>query len=200
MSVERPVLRLPDPDAWREWLEQNHDSNQGVQLALAKGGASGITYAQALDEALCFGWIDGRKQGLSDTEWLQTFTPRRPRSIWSKRNREHVERLEREGRMTDAGRAEIERAKADGRWDAAYAGSRDIEVPPDLAEALAASPRASAMFATLTSQNRFAILFRIGNVKRAETRARKIAEYVAMLERGETIYAQKNNSKEETGA
>jgi uncharacterized protein YdeI (YjbR/CyaY-like superfamily) len=190
MAVERPVLRLRDRDAWRAWLEQNHLSHQGVQLALAKGGAAGIAYAEALDEALCFGWIDGRKQGLSDTEWLQTFTPRRARSLWSKRNREHTERLESEGRMTDAGRAEIERAKADGRWDAAYAGSKTIEVPPDLAEALAANPKASAMFDTLTSQNRFAILFRIGNVKRAETRARKIGEYVAMLERGDTIYPQ----------
>jgi uncharacterized protein YdeI (YjbR/CyaY-like superfamily) len=186
----RPVLRLPDAVAWRSWLEQNHATNDGVQLALAKGGAPGITYAQALDEALCFGWIDGRKQGLSNTEWLQTFTPRRARSLWSKRNREHTERLEREGRMTDAGRAEVERAKADGRWDAAYAGSKTIEVPADLAQALAASPQATAMFATLTSQNRFAILFRIGNVKRAETRARKIGEFVAMLERGETIYPQ----------
>ncbi|GAB3613114.1 YdeI/OmpD-associated family protein [Humibacter ginsengisoli] len=190
MSVERPILRLPNAGAWREWLERNHAVDDGVQLALAKGGAPGVTYAEALDEALCFGWIDGPKQGLSDTEWLQTFTPRRARSIWSKRNREHVARLEREGRMTDAGRAEVARAKSDGRWDAAYAGSRDIEVPDDLAEALAANPQASAMFQTLTSQNRFAILFRIGNVKRAETRARKIAEYVAMLERGETIYRQ----------
>jgi uncharacterized protein YdeI (YjbR/CyaY-like superfamily) len=189
-SGGRPVLRLPDAGAWRSWLEQNHATNDGVQLALAKGGAPGITYAQALDEALCFGWIDGRKQGLSNTEWLQTFTPRRARSLWSKRNREHTERLEREGRMTDAGRAEVERAKTDGRWDAAYAGSKTIEVPADLAEALAASPPAAAMFATLTSQNRFAILFRIGNVKRAETRARKIGEFVAMLERGETIYPQ----------
>ena len=190
MAVRRPVLRLPNQSAWRSWLEQNHDSNDGVQLALAKGGTAGITYAEALDEALCFGWIDGQKQGLSDTEWLQTFTPRRQRSIWSKRNREHIERLEREGRMTQAGRAAVERAKADGRWDAAYAGSRDIGVPDDLAAALAASPKASAMFETLTSQNRFAILFRIGNVKRAETRERKIREYVAMLERGDTIYPQ----------
>ncbi|GAB3611154.1 YdeI/OmpD-associated family protein [Humibacter ginsengiterrae] len=223
MSVERPILRLPNAGAWREWLERNHAVDDGVQLALAKGGAPGVTYAEALDEALCFGWIDGPKQGLSDTEWLQTSpaiearavgarsycradcsglsgeaanTPRRARSIWSKRNREHVARLEREGRMTDAGRAEVARAKSDGRWDAAYAGSRDIEVPDDLAEALAANSQASAMFQALTSQNRFAILFRIGNVKRAETRARKIAEYVAMLERGETIHEQKHPDKE----
>lgn len=189
-SAEKPVLRVSDQAEWRAWLEENHASHPGVQLALAKGSADGIRYAEALDEALCFGWIDGRKQGLSDSEWLQTFTPRRPGSIWSKRNQEHVERLERDGMMTDAGRAEITRAKENGRWDAAYAGSSTIEVPGDLAEALAASPKASAMFETLTSQNRFAILFRIGNVKRAETRARKIAEYVTMLERGETIYPQ----------
>jgi uncharacterized protein YdeI (YjbR/CyaY-like superfamily) len=190
MPVEHPVLRLSDTGAWRAWLEENHAIASGVQLALAKGRATGITYAQALDEALCFGWIDGRKQGLSDTEWLQTFTPRRARSIWSKRNREHVERLEQSGRMTDAGRAEVARARADGRWDAAYAGPKDAVVPAELAEALAASPRASATFDTLSSQNRFAILFRLGNAKRPETRARKIAEYVAMLERGETIHPQ----------
>lgn len=190
MPVEHPVLRLSDTGAWRAWLEENHAIASGVQLALAKGRATGITYAQALDEALCFGWIDGRKQGSSDTEWLQTFTPRRARSIWSKRNREHVERLEQSGRMTDAGRAEVARARADGRWDAAYAGPKDAVVPAELAEALAASPRASATFDTLSSQNRFAILFRLGNAKRPETRARKIAEYVAMLERGETIHKQ----------
>ena len=188
---ERPILRVPHAEAWRAWLAENHASSPGVQLALAKGAAQGIRYAEALDEALCFGWIDGRKQGLSEIEWLQVFTPRTTKSIWSQRNREHVDRLEHEGRMTDAGRAEVERARSDGRWDAAYAGSRTIEVPDDLAAALAASPQASARFATLTSQNRFAILFRIGNVKRAETRARKIADYVAMLERGETIYPQK---------
>jgi uncharacterized protein YdeI (YjbR/CyaY-like superfamily) len=189
-ASERPILRVADADAWRGWLVENHLSSQGVQLALAKGAAKGIRYAEALDEALCFGWIDGRKKGLSDTEWLQTFTPRTAKSIWSQRNREHIDRLEHEGRLTDRGRHEVERAKADGRWGAAYAGSSTIEVPDDLAAALAASPAASAMFATLTSQNRFAILFRIGNVKRAETRTRKITEYVAMLERGETIYKQ----------
>lgn len=188
--AEHPILRLRDADTWRAWLVQNHASSPGVRLALAKGGAEGIGYAEALDEALCFGWIDGRKQGVDDTQWLQTFTPRRARSIWSKRNRGHVERLERSGRMTAAGRAEVDRAKADGRWDAAYAGPKDAEVPAELAEALAASPRASAMFETLSSQNRFAILFRLGNVKRPQTRSRKIAEYVAMLERGETIYQQ----------
>ncbi len=187
---QRPILRVADADAWRAWLEANHGTSAGVQLALAKGSAPGIRYAEALDVALCFGWIDGRKQGLSDTEWLQVFTPRTAKSIWSQRNREHVDRLEREGRMTDAGRREVELAKADGRWEAAYPGSRTAEVPDDLAAALAASTRASAMFATLTSQNRFAILFRIGNAKRPETRARKIAEYIAMLERGETIHPQ----------
>ena len=189
-SSERPVLRVADADGWRAWLEANHTSSKGVQLVLAKGSAAGIRYAEALDEALCFGWIDGRKQAMSDTEWVQAFTPRTAKSIWSQRNREHIARLESENRMTDAGRAEVERAKADGRWDAAYAGSSTIDVPDDLAAALAARPEATAMFATLTSQNRFAILFRIGNVKRAETRARKITEYVAMLERGETIYPQ----------
>jgi uncharacterized protein YdeI (YjbR/CyaY-like superfamily) len=147
----------------------------------------GITYAEALDAALCFGWIDGQRSALDDNYHLQVFTPRRPRSIWSQRNRDHVERLTAEGRMRPPGQAQVDRAKADGRWDAAYRQSA-TDVPPDLQEALDASPAAAAFFAQLSSQNRFAILFRIGNVKRADTRARKIATFVEMLERGETVH------------
>jgi uncharacterized protein YdeI (YjbR/CyaY-like superfamily) len=151
-------------------------------------GRTSPTYAEALDAALCFGWIDGQKAPLDAAFYLQRFTPRGPRSIWSKRNREHVDRLTAAGRMRPAGLAEVERAKADGRWEAAYAGQATAEVPDDLRAALEAVPEAGALFAELDSANRYAILFRIGAVKRAETRARKIDEYVAMLARGETLY------------
>jgi uncharacterized protein YdeI (YjbR/CyaY-like superfamily) len=164
-----------------------------VLLAIAKktGSATSVSYADAVEVALCFGWIDGQSKRLDDDHYLQLFTPRRARSIWSRINRDKATRLIEEGRMRSAGLAEVERAKADGRWEAAYGSSTTIEVPDDLAAALVANAAASAFFESLTSQNRFAILFRIGNVKRAETRARKIAEYVAMLERGETLYPQR---------
>jgi uncharacterized protein YdeI (YjbR/CyaY-like superfamily) len=188
---EREILRLPDAEAWHAWLVEHHESSPGVRLVLAKKGASGVTYAEALEVSLCFGWIDGRVNTLDETHFLRGFSPRGLRSIWSTINRQSAVRLIDEGRMQPAGLREVERAKADGRWDAAYEGQKKATVPDDLAAALAASPGASRFFATLTSQNRYAILFRIQNVKRAETRARKIAEYVAMLERGETIYPQR---------
>ncbi|TAM68245.1 MAG: bacteriocin-protection protein [Microbacteriaceae bacterium] len=180
-------------DAWDRWLEEWYASSDGVRLAIAKkGGAQpSVSYADAVEIALCYGWIDGQVGRLDDDHYLQLFTPRRARSIWSKINRDKASRLIAEGRMRPAGLREVERAQADGRWDAAYASHSTSEVPDDLAAALAANAAASAFFATLTSQNRFAILFRIGNVKRADTRARKIAEYVAMLERRETLYPQR---------
>jgi uncharacterized protein YdeI (YjbR/CyaY-like superfamily) len=181
------MLWVADAAEWRAWLAENHASSAGVRLVLAKARIEGLHYDEALDEALCFGWIDSRINRLDDTHFTQYFTPRKPGGRWSQRNRDHVARLEASGRMTDAGRAEVERAQADGRWDAAYQ-QRTAPVPDDLAAALAASPAASALFDTLSAQNRFAILFRIDGVKRAETRARKIAEYVAMLERGETLH------------
>ncbi len=157
-----------------------------------KGGqVTSLTYAAALDEALCFGWIDGQVARRDEGSMRQRFTPRRARSAWSKRNVEHVARLAGEGRMTPAGHAAVDAAKADGRWEAAYAGSAAAEFPPDLASALAANPRAQAMWDVLTSQNRYAITYRIGQVKRPETRVRRIAEFVAMLERGETVHPQK---------
>jgi uncharacterized protein YdeI (YjbR/CyaY-like superfamily) len=191
--IEREIVYCADAAAWERWLEAEHAATDGVLLAIAKktGAATSISYADAVEVALCFGWIDGQSKRLDDDHYLQLFTPRRARSIWSRINRDKVTRLIDEGRMRPAGLAEVERAKADGRWEAAYESSTTIEVPDDLAAALAANAAASAFFATLTSQNRFAILFRIGNVKRAETRARKIAEYVAMLERGETLYPQR---------
>ncbi len=174
----------------RSWLVRNHEQTAGIWVRIAKKatGHPTVTYAEFLDEALCVGWIDGQKRSY-DAEWfLQRFTPRTRRSPWSQRNREHVARLTAAGLMLPAGLAAVEAAKADGRWDAAYAGSRTIEVPPDLAAALDAEPEAAAFFETLSSQNRYAILYRIGSVKRADTRARKIEQYVAMLTRGETLH------------
>ncbi|WP_308466207.1 YdeI/OmpD-associated family protein [Rathayibacter soli] len=191
--TEREIVFCENADAWERWLHDQHASSDGIRLAIAKKGGTrpSVSYSEAVEVALCYGWIDGQVGRLNDDHYVQLFTPRRARSIWSKINREKATRLIESGRMQPAGLREIERARADGRWDAAYASHSTAEVPDDLAAALAASPAASAFFATLTSQNRFAILFRIGNVKRAETRARKIAEYVAMLERGETVYPQR---------
>jgi uncharacterized protein YdeI (YjbR/CyaY-like superfamily) len=193
MVDELPELIVGDAAAWREWLGENHRDPAGVWLVLAKKGTekpTSLTYDQALEEALCHGWIDGQTRRRDDATYRQRFTPRRKRSAWSRRNTGIAERLQAEGRMHPAGRAEVERAKADGRWEAAYAGPATMEVPHDLIEALAAEPKAQAMFETLNSQNRYAILYRIGTAKRADTRARRIREFVAMLARGETVYPQ----------
>jgi uncharacterized protein YdeI (YjbR/CyaY-like superfamily) len=193
-AIELPELSVVDGVAWRSWLAEHHTERNGVWLMLAKKGTTeptSLTYAEALDEALCFGWIDGQvRGGGGGPTYYQRFTPRRSRSMWSKRNIGHIARLIDEGRLTAAGQAEVDRAKADGRWDAAYRQA-DNDVPADLAAAIAENPRAAAMFEILTSQNRFALCLRVQNVKRAETRARKIAEYVEMLARGETIHPQK---------
>ncbi|MDQ2788937.1 MAG: YdeI/OmpD-associated family protein [Actinomycetota bacterium] len=194
MGDELPELTVSDAAAWRQWLGQHHLSPTGVWLLLAKKGTTqptSLVYHQALDEALCFGWIDGQLRTWDERSYRQRFTPRRPRSQWSVRNTAIVNRLLAEGRMHPAGVAEVERAKADGRWDAAYAGQANIEVPADLAAALIAEPQAQAMFDILTSQNRYAILYRVHNAKRAETRARRIEQFVTMLARGESIYPQK---------
>ena len=163
-------------------------------LVLAKKGTTeptSLTHEQALEEALCHGWIDGRVGARDERTFRHHFTPRRARSPWSQRNVAIAERLAGEGRMHPAGAAEVERAKADGRWARAYAGAREMDVPDDLAAALAAAPAAQAMFEILTSQNRYSILYRLSSAKRAETRARRLQQYVAMLARGETIYPQK---------
>jgi uncharacterized protein YdeI (YjbR/CyaY-like superfamily) len=192
--TELTELTAVDAAAWRRWLAGHHADEAGVWLVLAKKGTTeptSLTYEQALDEALCHGWIDGQVGRRDERTYRQRFTPRRARSTWSKRNVGHIERLQREGRMHAGGVAQVERAKADGRWEAAYAGQASIEVPDDLARALAAEPRAQAMFEILTSQNRYAVLYRIDAAKRAATRARRIEQYVAMLTRGETIHPQR---------
>jgi uncharacterized protein YdeI (YjbR/CyaY-like superfamily) len=192
--AELPELCMPDAAAWRAWLDSHHAQPDGVWLVLAKKGTSrptSLRYDDALDEALCFGWIDGQVRGGTAGVYRQRFTPRRARSPWSRRNVDHVGRLVADGRMHPAGLAEVERAKADGRWEAAYAGPGTIDVPADLTAALAAEPRAQAMFEVLTSQNRYAVLYRLTSAKRPETRARRLQQFVAMLARGETIYPQK---------
>ena len=175
------------PDEFEKWLAQNSHMEKEIWLRLSKKSAKlqTLNYQHALTVALCWGWIDGVKQSDSDEHFLQRFTPRKPSSPWSLINRKKAEELIEQGKMHAAGLAEIEKAKANGLWDKAYAGSASIEVPDDLQKALEAHPKAAAHFKTLDRQNRFAILYRIGNVKRAETRAKKIIDFVAMLARGE---------------
>lgn len=193
MAIELPELLVPDAAAWREWLAANHTTSRGVWLVLHKKGGTvtTLTYAQALDEALCFGWIDGQVRRGDEESYFQRMTPRGAKSMWSARNVEHVARLEREGRMRDAGRAAVEAAKADGRWERAYAGSATAVVPDDLLAAIAANPEAQRMYDVLTSANRFALYFNVNDAKRPETRARRIAQYVDMLARHGTPHPQK---------
>ncbi|MFZ4735335.1 MAG: YdeI/OmpD-associated family protein [Bradymonadia bacterium] len=191
--TEEHILIVADADAFRDWLRANGTASDGVWLVLAKKGTTeptSLTYAQALDEALCEGWIDGQKRSRDAATFVQRFTPRRRASVWSKRNVGIAGQLIAAGRMRPAGLSEIERAKADGRWAAAYSGQANATVPDDLAAALAANPEASAMFATLNGANRFAVLFRVETAKRPETRARRVEQLVAMLARGETIHPQ----------
>lgn len=193
MSVELEELLVKDAAEWRTWLESNHADSPGVWLVLhKKGGAvTELDYEAALNEALCFGWIDGQGRRRDDDSSFQRMTRRGPKSVWSARNVDRVGKLEADGRMTAAGRAAVDAAKADGRWEAAYSGQATAEVPADLAAAIAAVPAAQAMFDVLTSVNRYALIYRTNSVKQAATRARKIAGFVEMLARGETPYPQK---------
>ena len=188
-----PTIAFSSPEAWERWLEDNHRASDGVWIKMGKkqAGVESVRYPEVLECALCFGWIDGRREALDERHFLQRFTPRRPRSRWSRINRDTAERLITDGRMRPAGLAEVERAGADGRWEAAYEGQRSIAVPADLQRELDARPSASAFFAELSSQNRYAILYRLGSVKQQATRERRIEQFVAMLARGETIYPQK---------
>jgi uncharacterized protein YdeI (YjbR/CyaY-like superfamily) len=183
-------LRFATARSFETWLRKNHASSDGAWLMIAKAGAEKptVTYAQAVEIALCHGWIDGQKKALDDQHWLQRFTPRRARSLWSKVNREKAEALIESGRMQPSGLAEIDRAKGDGRWQAAYDGARTAAVPPDLQAALDARPQARSFFAQLDGTNRYAVLWRIQTAKRAETRARRIDVLVEMLARGEKIH------------
>lgn len=186
-------LVLPDAAAWRAWLEEHHADTPAVWLVLTKKGGTvtSLTYAQALDEALCFGWIDGQVRRRDDESTFQRWTPRGPRSRWSARNVGHVERLLAEDRMAPAGLAAVAAAQADGRWEAAYDGPAGAQLPEVLRAAIAAVPAAQATFDRLTSQNRFALYHRFTALKTEAGRARKIEEFVAMLARGETFYPQR---------
>jgi uncharacterized protein YdeI (YjbR/CyaY-like superfamily) len=188
--MDADAIIFPSPDAWERWLEDNHALSEGVWIKMAKKGAAieSVRYPEVLDVALCFGWIDARRAALDEHFFLQRFTPRRPRSPWSRINREKAERLIAEGRMRPSGMRQVDRARADGRWDAAYQGQRSATVPEDLQRELDARPQAKAFFAGLSSQNRYAILYRLQDAKRPETRARRLAKFVAMLEAGETIH------------
>ncbi|MET3707185.1 YdeI/OmpD-associated family protein [Arthrobacter sp. UYEF6] len=193
MAIELEELLVADAAEWRQWLEANHNESPGVWLVLHKrgGNTTELDYEAALQEALCFGWIDGQGKRRDDGSSFQRMTRRGPKSVWSARNVDYIGKLEAAGRMTAAGRAAVDAAKADGRWEAAYVGQATAEVPPDLAAAIAAVPEAQAMFDVLTSVNRYALIYRTNSVKQASTRERKIAGFVEMLARGEAPYPQK---------
>lgn len=190
MARDEEIIEFSSAAELQEWLSRNYASSSGFWLKLKKNAAGEdvLTYAQALDVALCYGWIDGQKGKLDDAYWLQRFTPRSARSRWSKVNREKVAALIEQGRMEPPGIAEVERAKADGRWEAAYAGAKSATVPDDLARALEANPAAAEFFKTLDSQNRYSILYRVQDAKRPETRAQRIEKYVSMLANHEKIH------------
>jgi uncharacterized protein YdeI (YjbR/CyaY-like superfamily) len=190
MPPELQTLSFAKADEFADWLAQHHDSTPGLWLRIAKksAGRPTLDYAGALEVALCWGWIDGQKKALDDTYWLQRFTPRSARSKWSRINREKAETLMASGAMQPPGQTQVDKAKADGRWDAAYEGSRSASVPDDLAAALAKDPAAAALFEQLDGRNRYAILYRIQDAKRPQTRAARIEKYVAMLARGELIH------------
>jgi len=189
-SEDLPILPFASAAAWEAWLEAEHATAAGVWLRIAKkrSGIPTVTYAEALDAALCVGWIDGQRRAFDATWFVQRFTPRKRGSRWSKINTEHALRLIAAGRMRPAGLAQVEAARADGRWDAAYAGQASATVPDDLRAALDRNPDAAAFFATLRGANRYAILYRVQDAKRPETRARRIDRFVAMLARGETLH------------
>ena len=188
-NEEAQIKPFADQQKWRRWLEKNHARSAGVFLRIFKkdSGKKTVTHADALDEALCFGWIDGVRKSFDEESFLQKFTPRQKRSIWSKRNQEHVARLIEEGRMTTAGLAEIERAKHDGRWERAYDSPKNMKVPADFLKELKKDKQAYEFFKTLTKTNHFAIAFRLHNAKRSETRERRMRDFLGRLSRGEKI-------------
>jgi uncharacterized protein YdeI (YjbR/CyaY-like superfamily) len=192
-AVDLPELLVVDAGEWRKWLSAHHANSLGVWLVLARKGTTDpttVSYDEALDEAICFGWIDGQLGRRDARTFRRRFTPRKARSPWSQRNTAIAERLIATGRMHRSGEDQVWQAKENGRWEAAYAGQASIEVPEDLLAALSVNPRANAMFEVLTSANRYAILYRLGNAKKPETRSRRIDQFVEMLARGETIHPQ----------
>ncbi|BCM91005.1 hypothetical protein IAD21_02869 [Abditibacteriota bacterium] len=190
-KAELPVILFERPEEWKVWLERHHSSEKGVWMRFAKKASElqSISYAQAVDGALCYGWIDGQVKKYDDDSWLQKFTPRGVRSLWSKINRDKVTALIESGHMQAAGLSEIERAKKDGRWEAAYDPPSKAEVPDEFVEALEKNEKAKDFFATLNKQNRYAIIWRIQTAKKAETRTRRITQLIEMLEKGEKIHS-----------
>lgn len=190
MNSELPTLTFASQKKWADWLAKQHGKSAGVWMKLAKkdSGIVSITITEALDVALCYGWIDGQRLSFDEKYYLQKYTPRRPKSIWSKINVEKVGRLIKSGEMKPAGLKAIEAAKADGRWAKAYDGQKNMAVPEDFQAALKKNRKAAAFFETLSRVNRYAILFRIHNVKKEETRVRRIKQFIEMLEKGEKIY------------
>jgi uncharacterized protein YdeI (YjbR/CyaY-like superfamily) len=190
MADDPPVKPFASQDAWERWLDRNYGNEEGVWLKIAKkaSGKRTVTVPEALEIALCYGWIDGQRKALDEDYFLQRFTPRRRRSRWSKINRDSATALIEQGRMRSAGLAEVERAKADGRWAAAYDSPSKIQPTPELLAALDSNPKAKALFEQLDRQNRYAILYRVHDAKRPETRTRRIETFVEMLSRGETPY------------
>src|SRR6185437_4361968 len=196
VTGEAPICLFKSQSDWAAWLAEHHDNHPGLWLRIAKKNSKvqSVSYPDALDTALCYGWIDGQKRPENEKTWLQKFVPRSPRSIWSKINREKALALIKNGKMKHAGLAAIEQAKANGRWEAAYDSQSRSTVPPDFERALNASSKAKAFFSELDSANRYAVLFRIHNVKKAETRARKITQFIEMLEKHETIHPRRAKS------
>ena len=190
MKEDYPLKEFPTARSFELWLSREHATADGIRIKIAKkaSGIPSVNYAEALEIALCFGWIDGQSKSIDEQWYWQRFTPRRTRSIWSKRNRDIVARLVGDGRMRPAGQAEIDRAKADGRWEAAYDSPANAAVPPDLAAALNKSPQAKKFFGSLDSRNRYAILHRLMTAKKPETRAKRLALFVEMLTEGRKLY------------
>lgn len=186
----RPILAFASQAEWEAWLDAEHRASEGVWLKFAKkgSGVETVVYAEALDVALCYGWIDSQVARLDERFYLQKFTPRRARSKWSRINRDKIEELTRQGRLKPAGLEQVELAKADGRWDAAYASPANVAIPDDLQAALDASPQAAEFWERLNKSNRFAIVFQLEDAKKPETRTRRLEKFVGMLERGEKLY------------
>jgi uncharacterized protein YdeI (YjbR/CyaY-like superfamily) len=190
-SVTLPIRHFEQQEDWADWLTENHGSSLGLWLQLAKKGADvpSVSYEEAIEIALCFGWIDGQKKAHDEQFWLQKFTRRSDKSVWSKINKDKALALIEAGKMKPSGLLEVERAKSDGRWDAAYDSASKAAVPDDFQSALDSNPRARDFFETLDSRNRYAILFRIQTVRKAETRVKKIAQFVQMLTRHEKLHS-----------
>jgi uncharacterized protein YdeI (YjbR/CyaY-like superfamily) len=189
-KLDLPLKPFKTPAAWEKWLASNHGKSAGIWMQIAKkdSGIASVTYQEALDVALCYGWIDGQKRPYDARTWLQRFTPRGPRSVWSKINTGKAQALIDAGRVQPAGLAAIEAAKASGRWESAYQSWSNLDVPRDLQAALDAKPNAKAFFETLRGGNRYGIIYRVQTAKKPETRARRISEFIAMLEKRQTLF------------